>query len=550
MSDSLNLRVRPLVAPVKRRPLIVVPVYNHAATLATVLHDLSLLSHPLLVVNDGSSDGIEAVLVQFTDIDVIHHDKNLGKGAAIATAMRYAARHGYPAILTFDADGQHLARDVPALFAAHEEQPEALIIGARDFSSAESGDIPKSSKFGRSFSNFWIWTESGRWLSDTQTGLRIYPVDLEWLNSVSGYRYSFEVEAITRLIWQGRPTRCIPVSTYYPPRTKRISHFHAIYDNFWITKTHIRLVILSLLRLLGLYRPLKSAPVHRPEVRGIGFAGGIIKRFGSPFSYALMLVPILSVYLSRRFERRALAVFYRHCRPTWGPLRRQLGIIQNYAQFAASIIDRTNPEGHSLVESKVAKIINSDAPMSKAIPKGAILLGAHYGDWALIAGRIKPFLKGTLGLVADPAVTPKFFAELESRLQGKLRVINSNQDALGFALTVKEVLDDEGNVAFLADRAPPGAGQGETLSCEFFGENHQWPKAPFALAARLQVPVIFLSATKKGLRPSHPYQIEFQELCNGECRMRDIDLLRLYVKALESRVSLAPQHWFNFFPFW
>lgn len=548
MSDSLSLKIRPTVALAKKSPLIVVPVFNHAATLSMVLHDLNLLAYPLLVVNDGSTDGIAAALEQFPGVDVIHHSQNLGKGAAIATAMRFAAEKGYCAILTFDADGQHLARDVPALIAAHEEDPEALIIGARDFASAESGDIPGSSKFGRSFSNFWIWVESGRWLGDTQTGLRVYPVDLDWLKSISGYRYSFEVEAITRLIWQGRPTRCIPVSTYYPSRTKRISHFHAIYDNFWITKTHTRLIILGLLRLLGLYRPVKATLAYRPEVRGIGFAGKVIRCFGSPFAYSLMIFPVLSSYVNRSYERRALSSFYQHSRPSWGPFRRQIAILQNYAQFAASIIDRTNPHGHSLVESKAAKIVDSNQPMTKAIPKGAILLGAHYGDWALIANRIKPFLTGTLGLVADPAVTPKFFAELESRLKGKLMVINSNQDALGFALSVKEVLDDDGNVAFLADRAKRDSG--DTLSCSFFGENCEWPKAPFALAARLQVPVIFLSATKKGLRPSDAYKVEFQELCSGERRIRDIDLLKLYVKALESRVNLAPQHWFNFFPFW
>jgi predicted LPLAT superfamily acyltransferase len=544
MSDSLKIRQG--LALAKKSPLIVVPVYNHAATLGNVLHDLSLLNYPLLVVNDGSSDAIEAVLSQFPSVEVIHHERNLGKGAAIATAMRFAQRQEYQAILTFDADGQHLARDIPALVAAHLENPEALIIGARDFESIESGDIPGSSKFGRSFSNFWIWTESGRWLSDTQTGLRIYPVDLDWLQSISGYRYSFEVEAITRMIWQGRDIRSIPVSTYYPERSKRISHFHAFWDNFWITKTHTRLVILHIFKLLGLYRPLSYKGRKRPEVRGIGLAGKIIKRFGSRFAYALMIFPVLTSYLSRGFERAAISDFYKRVRPNWTPLQRQIGVLRNYAQFAASIIDRTNPEGFMLVESKVAKV--GQPAMQKAFPKGAILLGAHYGDWALIAGRIKPFLSGSLGLVADPAVTPKFFTELEQRLKGKLRVINSKQDALGFALSVKEVLDDNGNVAFLADRK--AGDNAETLPCEFFGEESVWPKAPFALAARLQVPVVFVSAIKDGLSPSGAYRVDYEELWSGNRRIKDQDLLKLYVAALESRVKAQPQHWFNFHPFW
>ncbi len=156
--DPRNI-VRTTATPAS--PLIVVPVYNHAASLPKVLSDLKVLKLPLLLVNDGSTDDIDAALALFPDVPVIAHPRNLGKGAAIASAMRYAAEQGYRAILTFDADGQHLAEDVPSLIAAYQQNPEALILGARDFASASSGDIPRSSKFGRSFSNFWIWIETG-----------------------------------------------------------------------------------------------------------------------------------------------------------------------------------------------------------------------------------------------------------------------------------------------------------------------------------------------------------------------------------------------------
>ncbi len=547
MSDSPILKIKESVALTKKLPLIVVPVYNHASTLLAVLHDLSLLEYPVLIVNDGSTDKVEIPLAQFPQYDVVHHPHNRGKGAAIATAMGFAADHGYQAILTFDADGQHLARDISRLVAVHRGAPEALIIGARDFNNPASGDVPTSSKFGRSFSNFWIWTETGRWLSDTQTGLRIYPVDTAWLKTVKGYRYSFEIEAITRLLWQGREAICVPVSTYYPLRSERISHFHAVTDNFWNTLVHFRLLFLQVFKLLGIYRPKKYSNARRPELKGIGMTASIIKHFGSPTAYMLMVLPVLYSLLSRGYERRGALEFYKRCRPAWRPWRRVLGVLHNYAQFGASIIDRTNPEGHSLVVPRFTS--GREATLAKALPKGAILLGAHYGDWALIASRVKPFLAGTLGLVADPSVTPQFFAELESRFQGKLRVINSRQDVLGFALSVKEVLDDNGNVAFLADRSDR-SGQDETLSCEFFGEVCLWPKAPFALAARLQVPVVFLSSTKGGLKPADTYSIEFQVLCQGDKRIRESEVLKLYVKALELRVAAAPQHWFNFFPFW
>lgn len=512
-----------------------------------MLSGLKPLGYPILVVNDGSSDALANALENFPDIDVIHHSENRGKGAAIATGMHYASERGYRAILTFDADGQHLPHDVPTLVEAHHREPEALIIGARDFVSAASGDIPGSSKFGRSFSNFWIWTESGRWLSDTQTGLRVYPVDVDWLKTIKGYRYSFEVEAITRMVWQGRETRCIPVSTFYPKRRERISHFHAFFDNFWITKTHSRLIFLQVFRLLGIYRPLRlvKSTNARPEVRGYSLLTTIIHYFGARTAYAILIFPGLWIFLLRAFERRALMDFYARCRPEWNYLSRALGALRNFLQFGASIVDRTNPDGAMLVESRVAPL--SVPALQRALPQGAILFGAHYGDWALIAKRIKPFLSGSLGLVADPTITPKFFHELEKRLQGKLRVISSRQDVLGFALSVKEVIDDKGNVAFLADRASKDI---DTISHPFLGKDRQWPRAPFSIAARLRAPVVFVSAIKEGLRPSAPYIVEYEELSNGDERLTERELLSLYVKALEGRVREKPQHWFNFFPFW
>ncbi len=220
-----------------------------------------------------------------------------------------------------------------------------------------------------------------------------------------------------------------------------------------------------------------------------------------------------------------------------------LAVLHNYCQFAASIIDRINPEGTSLVD---APRIQSDAAL---LSQGSILLGAHYGDWALIAKRIKPLLSGTLGLVMDPAVTPQFFLEMEQQFNGQLRIIDSRQGPLGFALSIKDLLDDQGHVAFLADRASKDK-PNEALTCDFLGVKAWWPKAPFEISSRLQVPVNFVVAVKKSLRPSAPYQVEFVELWNGRDKIGSDELLRRYVKALEEKVVLAPQHWFNFFPFW
>lgn len=525
-----------------KSPLIVVPVYNHAGSLKTVLRDLQATGYPLLVVDDGSTDGIGETLSAFPEIPVLRHPTNQGKGAAIASAMRYAVAEGFHAILTFDADGQHFARDVAPLVAAHHENPDALIIGARDFESAASGAIPGSSKFGRKLSNVCIWLESGVWLADTQTGLRVYPCDPELLETVRGRRYAFEVEIITRMNWQGRRAFTIPVSVFYPARHERISHFAAIRDNFILTLTHMRLFVLRILMLCGIYRPLRLGST---EVRGMGFGRRIIECFGVRTAYVLLVFPVLTTFLSRGYERRALLEFYRSLRPEWSYPRRVRAALHNYLLFAASIVDRSQMDGAALVNSPLGN--DATLPVTAVLPKGAVLLGAHYGDWALIANRVNPRLSGTMGLVLDAAVTPGFFKVLEEKLQGRLRVLNPKQDKLSFALSVKEILDEGGNVAFLADRV---SGDQASMHCTFLGKNCRWLKAPFALSARLQVPVVYVCARKRDVTPFGTYDVEYQQLWDGSDRISAEELLQRYVRALEKRVTEAPQHWFNFFPFW
>ena len=530
--------------------LIVVPVYNHAASLAAVLQDLTALPHKVLVVDDGSTDAALPIAESYPEVALLRHDANEGKGAAIATGMRYAAEHGYSAVLTFDADGQHLAAAVAPMLAAHRQNPAAMIIGCRDFAAAKSGDVPGSSKFGRQFSNAWIWLETGQWLPDTQSGLRLYPVDLKLLARIRGRRYAFEIEVITRSLWRGRRVISVAVPVHYPPRGERISHFHGWHDNLRLSQTH---ALMCVLRVLSLFR-LNNVALHQAkvkfranhEVRGMGLAAWAIQHLGPRFAYSMSFFPVVSSFLWRHQERRALNDFYKRCRSHWGPLQRALAVLHNYALFAASIIDRTRPDGEALVEEVAEEKLRA---ITRSSERGLLLLGAHYGDWLLIARKLAPFLPGPIGLVLDAQVTPEFFAALAAELPGRIKIIAPNPDGLAFALTVKELLDARGMVCFLADRVPATLAPA-LLEQAFLGAPRQWLKAPFALAARLMVPVWFVSATKDRLAPSAKYRVNIQQLWAGEGRGDEREILRRFALHLEQVVASRPQHWFNFFFFW
>lgn len=223
--------------------LLVVPAYNHAGTLRSVAMNGLGEGFPVLVVDDGSTDG---GLDTVADLPVVRHrfPSNRGKGAAILAAAELAKASGYDAIVTIDADGQHDPADARRLLETAAAAWPAVAIGARRM---EEANAPRSSVFGRDFSNFWVRLECGHALPDSQSGYRVYPVDFLLACRFHSTGFPFEVEVLVRAGWAGLPLLSVPVPVHYPPGVERISHFRPFLDNLRLTCLHAWLVTRSLL---------------------------------------------------------------------------------------------------------------------------------------------------------------------------------------------------------------------------------------------------------------------------------------------------------------
>ena len=221
--------------------LIVIPLYNHAKTVYEVAERCLKIHNNVLVVDDGSHD-LKENIFQDLGIKLISHKENLGKGAAIMTAVKEATKMGMSHIITIDADLQHIPEDIPKFISAVMKDPDAVYVGKRDFSSP---DIPGSSKFGRKFSNFWYRVQTGKKIGDAQSGFRAYPVNV--LNSLKLFdkHYSFEVEVLVKATWSNVLVKDIDISVYYPKKDKRVSHFNFLKDNLRLTRLNTRLTMRS-----------------------------------------------------------------------------------------------------------------------------------------------------------------------------------------------------------------------------------------------------------------------------------------------------------------
>ncbi|MBU0483419.1 MAG: DUF2062 domain-containing protein [Proteobacteria bacterium] len=227
----------------KSKILMVIPLFNHGNTIRLVVEKALVAGWPVLVVDDGSSDGGAERVVDL-DCRTLRLIRNQGKGAAIMAGAEFASGQGYEAIITVDADGQLDPAEAGTLAAAACEQWPSIVVGARRM---DKDNAPGASLFGRAFSNFWIRLECGRELPDTQSGYRLYPVKELLALETSCRRYDFEVEILTRSAWAGLPIKSVPVSVHYPSASERESHFHQLKDNFRLTCLHTRLVCRALL---------------------------------------------------------------------------------------------------------------------------------------------------------------------------------------------------------------------------------------------------------------------------------------------------------------
>ena len=209
----------------------VVPVYNHQDSVAQVLRKTVSLGVPVFVVDDGSTDLTPEKIGRVRGVTVLTHSVNRGKGAALLTGFTAAAVSGADYAVTLDADGQHDPRHAHRLMlAAVKGGGRAMVVGSRE--AMDDPTIPWTSRFGRKFSNFWVYACGGPRLSDTQSGFRVYPLPETLRLRARARRFAFEVEILVLARRKEIPVIQAPVGVDYRPGGKRISHFRPFVD-FW-----------------------------------------------------------------------------------------------------------------------------------------------------------------------------------------------------------------------------------------------------------------------------------------------------------------------------
>ncbi|MFO7743530.1 MAG: glycosyltransferase family 2 protein [Anaerolineae bacterium] len=203
-----------------RRLSVIIPVYNEAETVAPLIErvlavDLGDIEREVIVVNDGSTDETGEVLNRVLRrwpgvVEVVHHEQNKGKGAAIRTALE---RVTGDVVITQDADLEYDPREYPKLLALFENPCVRVVYGSRNLRKN-----PRSSWHFYWGGRLVSWVANllyGSNLTDEPTGYKLFRTGLLRSLDLQADGFAFCPEVTGKVLRRDIEIHEVPI-TYQP----------------------------------------------------------------------------------------------------------------------------------------------------------------------------------------------------------------------------------------------------------------------------------------------------------------------------------------------
>jgi glycosyltransferase involved in cell wall biosynthesis len=220
---------------------ILMPVFNERSTVEAAIDDaltakLPVASRELVVVDDGSTDGTRELLSDTTwpdGVKVVFHERNLGKGAAVRTALQHATKE-FAAIL--DADLEYRAADLADVLEPLVSGESRVVFGTRAWTSQSS---------------FSFWYVIGNksvtmatnvlyncWISDVMTCHKAMQTELFRSLPLTERGFAIEPEIAARVLQAGERIHEVPI--HYRARSREAGKKLTATDGLRVLMTLVR----------------------------------------------------------------------------------------------------------------------------------------------------------------------------------------------------------------------------------------------------------------------------------------------------------------------
>ncbi len=222
------------------RIITIIPAYNEENTIGKVIKGVKNYSD-VLVVNDGSTDHTSS-LASNEGVKVLNHTKNMGKGAALKTGLKYAIKEDYDRIVLLDGDGQHDPTYIPLLLKGMENAD--VIIGSR-FIGVNPENMPIQRRLSNGITTRIIRFVTGYHITDSQCGFRVISKKAApFFVNISYNDYVYESEVLCRASQNRLVVDEIPIECVYGTEKSYVRFRHVIHYMMFT----LRILVHKLLR--------------------------------------------------------------------------------------------------------------------------------------------------------------------------------------------------------------------------------------------------------------------------------------------------------------
>ncbi|MEO0205202.1 MAG: glycosyltransferase family 2 protein [candidate division WOR-3 bacterium] len=197
---------------------IIIPVYNELHNIDKLIQAVKSVDvrKEIIIVDDYSTDGTRDYLKRLTDIKVIFHEKNMGKGSAIRSGLKHAQGD---VVIIQDADLEYSPTDYPKLLESILRGQTRVVYGSRIMGK---GKFLKKSYFANRVLTLLTNLLFKGHITDMETCYKMIDRNLMLgLNLVSS-RFEIEPEITCKLLRKGIKIFEIPISYYGRTAGKKI----------------------------------------------------------------------------------------------------------------------------------------------------------------------------------------------------------------------------------------------------------------------------------------------------------------------------------------